>query len=99
MCHPEARVLLPGGCPSVWHGEPEFQVLWGISLVDLLCPDKEDLDGISLQWGFCLRESCRTGPASPGRCCVIPAHPAAVTSHTLPLITMHRKEATFCAAL
>lgn len=68
-------------------GEPEFQVLWRISLVDLLGADKEDLNGISLQWGFCLSESCRTGPAALGRHCVIPAHPTAVTSHTLPLYT------------
>ena len=68
-------------------GEPEFQVLWRISLLDLLGADKEDLDGISLQWGFCLSESCRTGPGALGRHCVIPAHPTAVTSHTLLLYT------------
>lgn len=36
-------------------GEPEFQVRLRISLFDLLLSGKEDLDGISLHWGFCLR--------------------------------------------
>lgn len=69
----------PSSCPRaavLWcgTGEPEFQVLWRIRLSDLLQSGKEDLDGISLQWGFCLNERCRTGPAAPGMCCVIPAH-------------------------
>lgn len=73
VCSPEA-VLWSGT------GEPEFQVLLRISTSDLLRSGKEDLDGISLQWGFCLSEGCRTGPAASGMCCVIPAHSTAVTS-------------------
>lgn len=52
---------------------PEFQVLWRISLPDLLQSGREDLDGISLQRGLCLSEGCRTGPAAAGMCCVSPA--------------------------
>lgn len=62
-------------------GEPEFQVFLRISLFDLLLlSGKEDLDGISLQWGFCLSEDCRTGPAASRMCCVIPTHSSAVTT-------------------
>lgn len=52
---------VPPGGPSycsqeavLWCGTGElaFQVLLRIGLIDLLGSDKEDLDGISLQWGF-----------------------------------------------
>lgn len=45
--------------------EPEFRVLLRISSFDLLLLfGKEDLDGISFRWGFCLSEGCRTGPTA-----------------------------------
>lgn len=84
---------MPPWCPSscsqeavLWcgTGEPEFQVLLRISLLDLFHSGKEDLDGISLWWGFCLSEGCRTGPAASGMYSVIPAHSTAVPSPSSP---------------
>ena len=79
---------LPRLCPSscfqeavLWcgTGEPEFQVLWRINLIDLLRSGKEDLDGIALWGDFVLVRAAELGLLL----CDVPCLPCSLAAVTL----------------